>query len=85
MHTVELLEEAEQAAAAAGVVIRQDWLGGTGGVCELRGKIVVFLDPQEPPRERLDLLVQALRLAKPTRSLLLSVGLNALVNHRRAA
>jgi len=85
MHTVEILEEAEQAAAAGGISIREDWLGGEGGVCELRGKIVAFVSPAQSPAERLEVLVQALRLVKPTRPLLLSVGLSTLVNARKTA
>lgn len=61
MHTVELLEHALEAAQRLGFKVRQDWLGGGCGICELRGQRWIFLDVSLPPAERLAVVVDALR------------------------
>lgn len=61
MHSVEMLDYLTEQAKRLGYQIRQDWLGGTtGGVCELRGTVWVFLDLSLPPEERLDQLAGAM-------------------------
>jgi hypothetical protein len=45
MHTVELLQEAVEAARRLGYEVRQDWLGGNGGGhCLVRGRKWLLLD-----------------------------------------
>jgi hypothetical protein len=45
MHTVELLEQALQAAEQLGYQVRQEWLGGAGGGgCEIKGRRHLFID-----------------------------------------
>src|SRR4051812_40372356 len=45
MHTVELLEQAIAAAGRCGIVVRQDWFGGSAaGACEFQGRRWVFVD-----------------------------------------
>ncbi len=60
MHTVELLEEALALAARQGFKIRQEWLGGTGGGCEIKGQKWIFVDLSLNPVEQLDQVLSAL-------------------------
>jgi hypothetical protein len=62
MHTVELLQEALEAARQLGFVVRQDWLGGDGGGhCLVRGRKWVLLDVAQTADEQLDVVIDALR------------------------
>jgi hypothetical protein len=62
MHTVELLQEALEAARRLGYEIRQDWLGGNGGGhCLVRGRKWILLDLAQTADEQLNVLADALR------------------------
>jgi hypothetical protein len=62
MHTVELLQEALEAARRLGFEVRQDWLGGNGGGhCLVRGRKLILLDLAQTADERLSVLAEALR------------------------
>ena len=62
MHTVELLQEALEAARGLGYDVRQDWLGGDGGGhCLVRGRRMLLLDVAQSPDEQLDVVADALR------------------------
>lgn len=62
MHTVELLEEALDAARRLGYQVRQDWLGGNGGGhCLVRGRKWILLDVAQSVDEQLDVVIDALR------------------------
>ena len=62
MHTVELLDEAVNAARHLGYEVRQDWLGGNGGGhCLVRGRKWLLLDMAQSPDERLQVVAEALR------------------------
>ncbi|HEX4132536.1 MAG TPA: hypothetical protein VHZ24_21065 [Pirellulales bacterium] len=61
MHTVELLDHALEAAVRLGFKIRQDWLGGSWGVCEIRGQRWIFLDVAQSATERLSLVIDTIR------------------------
>jgi hypothetical protein len=62
MHTVELLNEALQAARQLGYEVRQDWLGGNGGGhCLVRGRKWLLLDMAQTTEEQLDVVAEALR------------------------
>lgn len=62
MHTVELLQEAVDAARCLGYEVRQDWLGGDGGGhCLLRGRKWLLLDIAQSADEQLDVVADALR------------------------
>jgi hypothetical protein len=61
MHTVELLDHALEAARRLGFKIRQDWLGGSCGVCELRGQRWIFVDVSLSPADQLHLVADAIR------------------------
>jgi hypothetical protein len=62
MHTVELLQEALEAARRLGYEVRQDWLGGDGGGhCIVRGRKWLLLDLAQAPEEQLEVLADALR------------------------
>ena len=62
MHTVELLQEALEAARQLGYEVRHDWLGGNGGGhCLVRGRKWLLLDLAQTPDEQLEVLAEALR------------------------
>ena len=68
MHTVELLQEALDAARRVGYDVRQDWLGGDGGGhCIVRGRRLLLLDVAQSPAEQLDVVADALRGRKKRR------------------
>jgi hypothetical protein len=67
MHTVELLQEALEAARGLGYDVRQDWLGGDGGGhCLIRGRRMLLLDVAQSPDEQLDVVADALCGEVPT-------------------
>jgi hypothetical protein len=62
MHTVELLQEAVEAARQLGYEVRQDWLGGDGGGhCIVRGRKWLLLDVAQSADEQLEVVADALR------------------------
>jgi len=62
MHTVELLQEALEAARRLGYEVRQDWLGGDGGGhCLVRGRKWLLLDLAQTADEQLAVVTEALR------------------------
>jgi hypothetical protein len=61
MHTVELLDHAVDAARRLGFRVREDWLGGSFGVCELRGARWIFLDVSLSPLDQLQAVIDAIR------------------------
>jgi len=62
MHTVELLNEAVEAARRLGYEVRQDWLGGNGGGhCLVRGRKWLLLDVAQTADEQLHVVAEALR------------------------
>ncbi len=63
MHTVELLDEAIKAAGKAGIQVREDGHSGDGGFCELRGQMILILNPAHSPLERLSHALEALHRA----------------------
>ena len=76
MHTVELLEEAMEAAKRLGFHVRQEWLGGsTGGGCEIRGKKLIFVDLALSPTEQFGQVADAIRQDAATNTLALSPAL----------
>ena len=60
MHTVELLEEAIAAARTLGFSIRQEWLDGAGGACEIAGKRWLFIDLSLTASEQLEQVTEGL-------------------------
>jgi hypothetical protein len=82
MHTVEMLERLLVLAGQMGYVIRQEWLGGSGGgECQFGGRRYIFVDLALNVVEQLDQVANVLRndptlpLAKPAPSLLPVLGL----------
>lgn len=63
MHTVELLEEALKTARKQGYTVRQDWLSGAGGACEIKGQRVLFVDLSLSALEQLDQVLAAIQQA----------------------
>jgi len=61
MHTIDVLEMALGLARQAGYQIRQEWLGGGGGACEIRGVKWLFLDLALTPQEQLEAVLDVLR------------------------
>src|SRR5271155_1509717 len=62
-----MVEELTQAAERVGLQVRRERLlreigyRARGGACRLREKDLVIIDPNQPPNEQLDVLVEALR------------------------
>ena len=61
MHTVEILAQALDLAVRLGYTIRQEWLAGGGGGCELKGRKLLFLDLDLRPDEQLEQVLGVLR------------------------
>jgi hypothetical protein len=85
MHTVDLLDEAIALAGQLGYRVRQEWLDGGGGDCEIRGQKFVFLDLAAGPLDQLELMLEVLRRDRAAASLATSQGLRSLLGARRAA
>ena len=86
MHTVELLQEALEAARGLGYDVRQDWLGGDGGGhCLVRGRRLLLLDVAQPPDEQLDVVADALLSETCVASLEISRKLAERLETRAAA
>ena len=86
MHTVELLAEALDLAARLGWQVRQEWLDGNGGgVCELRGRKIFFLDLALAPAEQLDQVLDALRREPAALRLPMAEALRELIAVRKSA
>ncbi|MCA9106423.1 MAG: hypothetical protein R3B96_04750 [Pirellulaceae bacterium] len=64
MHTLDLMDQAFEAARAMGYEVRREWLGGaSGGRCEFGGRRFIFLDASLNQLEQLDQLREALATA----------------------
>jgi hypothetical protein len=86
MHTVELLQEALDAARRVGYDVRQDWLGGDGGGhCIVRGRRLLLLDVAQSPAEQLDIVADALSSDKNAANITMSRRLAEHVASRSAA
>jgi hypothetical protein len=85
MHTVDLLDQALALARRAGFRIRQEWLGGGGGGCELRGQKVLFLDVAQGPAEQLDQVLDALRCSPELANLPMADPLREMLGIRKSA
>ena len=85
MHTVELLDHALEAARRLGFKIRQDWLGGSWGVCELHGQRWIFLDVSLSPADQLGLVLDAIRDEPGLHRMTLPARLTQLLDVRQTA
>ena len=86
MSTVELLQQALALANRLGYVVRQEWLGGTGGgACEVKGKKLLFLDLAQTPSDHLDQVLEMLRCEVAAGNLPMPQPLQDLLKLRRAA
>lgn len=86
MHTVDLLEQALQAAQRLGYKIRQEWLGGSGGGgCQIHGQKWIFLDLAQSPQDQLDQVAEALRGEQAASDLLTEPRLQNLLRLKKSA
>lgn len=86
MHTIELLEQALDAATRAGWVVRHEWLNGAAaGACEIKGRRYLFVDLALSPREQLDQVLDALAPAHEPSLSFAHPHLQALLQRRQAA
>jgi hypothetical protein len=86
MHTVELLQEAVEAAQRLGYEVRHDWLGGDGGGhCLVRGRKWLLLDLAQSANEQLDVVADALRSEAGAHRMATSSELAERLDLRRAA
>lgn len=80
MHTVEVLDEALDAAKRLGYQLRQEWLEGRGGdVCVIQGRKWLFLDLAQTPDEQLGQVVYFLRADPKVREIPLGETLRQLL------
>jgi hypothetical protein len=85
MDTIDLLERALRAVEGLGYRIRQDWLEGQGGGCEIKGQKWLFLDLASAPAEQLHLVAEVLSREVAHRRLELEPQLRRFIDGRRAA
>jgi hypothetical protein len=86
IHTIDLLAMALDAAVQIGFQIRQEALGGSpGGVCEIRGKKMLFLDPLQPAQEQLQLVLDVLECEAAVTTIVLPAPLAAVLKRSKAA
>jgi hypothetical protein len=85
MDSVQALEEALGVARRLGFDVREDSLGGAGGACRLRGQKFLFLELNLSVRERLALVLDALRAEPDIEQLEVSPTLRRLLRVDRAA
>ncbi len=85
MNSVQALEEALAVAKRLGFDVREDSLGGAGGACRIRGRKFLFLELNSSVRERLDLVLAALRAEPDLEQLEVSPMLRRLLKLDRAA
>ena len=85
-HTIELLNEALTAAKSIGYEIRLEWLSGNaGGVCEIRGQKVLFVDLGLDTFEQFEQVLDAIGHDPAFCSQQLSPALTQRLTTRRAA
>jgi hypothetical protein len=86
VHCVDLLELSLDCASRLGYRLCEDAPGGSpSGVCELKGQKWLFLDPAQTPRERLQIVIDALAADPTVQSASLPPPLKRVVLTRRAA
>jgi hypothetical protein len=85
MHTVELLGHALDLAGRLGYTVREEWLGGNGGGCTLKGRKLLFIDLALGPDEQLDQVLDALRRDPQTARLPMPERLRELLAARKVA
>ncbi len=86
MHTIELLNEALQAAESLGYGIRHEWLGGSsGGACEVQGRKWLFVDLALDTLEQYEQVLEALRGDSAIHTVRVSGELAGELGIRRAA
>ena len=85
MHTVELLDQSLDLAVRLGYQIRQEWLGGSGGGCELMGRKILFLDLMLGPDDQLDQVLNALHCDPNVAGLPMPHELRNLLSLRKSA
>ena len=85
MHTVDLLDEALAVAEQLGFGVRHEWMGGTGGACEIAGKPWLFIDLSLTTDEQLDLVIESIKDHQGIHLLPLSPAMCHLTGVRRAA
>ena len=82
MHTVELLEEALTVAEQLGFAIRHEWMGGSGGACEIAGKPWLFVDLSLTTDERFDQVIESIKSHPGVHALQLSPAMSHLLDVR---
>lgn len=86
MHTLDLLEQALEAARRLGYKVRYEALGDAGGgACQIKGQRMLFLDPADGPLEQLQTTVTALEDETALAQLAVGPELARLLQIRRAA
>jgi hypothetical protein len=79
MHTAELLDEALLLAAQLGYRVRQEWMEGCGGLCNVRGDQWLFVDLSQPLAEQLQCVAKVLREDSKSKEMTLSSSIAELL------
>ncbi len=86
MHTIELLEQAEELAKRLGYGVRQEWLGGCGGgACQIGGRKWIFIDLSLTASEQLTQLTAAVLSDPAIHTVSMPTDLARYLGLRRAA
>jgi len=86
MHTVELLEQALELAERLGYCTRQEWIGGAGGgACEFGGRRWLFVDLALNAVERLQQVVDAVKVDPAIHTVDIPPALRKLLSVRQSA
>lgn len=85
MHAIELRAQAVQLADRLGYEVREEWLGGFGGACEVAGRKLMFVDSSLNVTEQLEQIADALMADPAIHMLELTPPLAQLLGIRRAA
>ncbi len=85
MNSLTLLEESFRIARRLGYLIRQEWIGSGGGLCQWRGRRWIFVDLSQTVPEQLALVTEILSRDSRLQEVAMSQALRAYLNSRRAA
>ncbi len=85
MHTIDLLEQALEIAKELRYQLRQEWLDGCGGVCQLNGQKWIFLDLSLSTTEQLGQVLDALQDDPELSTLALNDTMRRLLKVRKVA
>jgi len=86
MHTLDMRDKAIATAKSLGYEIRQEWLDGQGGgLCEVAGRRILFIDQSQTPMEQLEVVLDALREDRSVETSTIPLPIQTLLGSKKAA